>query len=225
MSAVAVGLVLLIYLVVPILLAVGRALSGEYDRSGELTWRAGSDLGHVVTDPVRTWLQAGAADLPVGWQLLWTLWCATGVTLFVSGTLTVRGARVGWLLFGLGTAAMVYAETPAASAWAAVGVTAAWWALGTLFVLRRPTAPRLRVEPDLTAQGHATRDACDLLDALAEAYSRDEARADTAARIRQVRTALLAPRIYPVVTRDEDDANHWRERLAAPLEDQSSALG
>lgn len=98
------------------------------------------ELARTVTVPVEGYLTSHGTGLPVSPAALMVGWyVAGGALLLLSGAVAARGARVGWVLFGLATAAMVYAGTPHPRQWIAVGIAAAWWTLLSIPALaRRP---------------------------------------------------------------------------------------
>jgi hypothetical protein len=109
-------------------LSILVALAVDVSRSG---------AARVVLVPVRTYLATHAEGLPVTPEALFPVWLICGGVLIVISLAGVVAARVGWILFGVGTGAMVWQATPAPSTWVAVGITAAWWSALSLFVFRR----------------------------------------------------------------------------------------
>lgn len=93
------------------------------------------DWGAVqaITVPVRGYFTAHAATLPITVETLWRAWAVTGVGLLVLSWTGSFGARVGWVLIGATTAAMVHAAAPAHGVHLSTGITAIAW--GVLSVL------------------------------------------------------------------------------------------
>jgi hypothetical protein len=141
---VAAGFVLLVigFVVFPLATAVASAIAGWTD-SG-VNWLAAWNLTEVVTDPVRRYLNENAGVLPTTPDVLWVAWLSAGMVLLLLSLYGSTGARIGWAMFGVGSAAMVWSETTRPGEWLAVGVVAAWWSMFSLFAYRR-RAPRDRI--------------------------------------------------------------------------------
>lgn len=159
------------FLVIPLLAALGAAVWGWSGK--RVRWLAAWDLTKVVTNPVRVYLTHHAVGLPANANVLWLAWLITGAVLLAFSLFGATGARVGWALYGVGTAAMVWAQTPALNRGLAVGITAAWWSVLSLLAYRRRAAPPSVVAiPQQTGAGHAaaapgtTRVFCDDLEAV-----------------------------------------------------------
>lgn len=88
-----------------------------------------SRLAAVITSPVHGYLTAHAGSLPVSAGALQTMWAAAGIGLWFASWAGSTGARIGWVLIGLATAAMAHTATPDPAAWLATGVTALTWGL------------------------------------------------------------------------------------------------
>lgn len=127
-------------------LAAGDIVAGA-------SWVGQQPLTHVITDPVHTYLTTHAPPLGLGAGLLWWCWAAIGLALLVLSWAGSVGARVGWVLIGAATAAMVHTTTPASGAWLATGITACAW--GLLSVLAFTGAGRARpIEIHTHPPGH-----------------------------------------------------------------------
>lgn len=101
---------------------------GLWDLAGSAAATA-SRLAAVITTPVHSYLAAHAGPLPVSASTLHTTWAATGIGLWFATWAGSTGARIGWVLIGLATAAMAHTATPDPAAWLATGVTALTWGL------------------------------------------------------------------------------------------------
>jgi len=86
-------------------------------------------ISHVITDPIRHYMALGANTLPVSASTLLVFWLVAAAGLWMASLLGVRGARLGWMVIGAATVAMVYAGTAPAGRGLAAGVAAAAWAL------------------------------------------------------------------------------------------------
>ncbi|MEU7428388.1 hypothetical protein [Streptomyces sp. NPDC040750] len=99
---------------------------------------AGDDTGlwGTVVHPVRVFLADQAAHLAVAPAALYAFWQLTGLLGLVGGFFGNAGARITWLLFGIGTLAMIWSAAPAGGRAAATGLAALMWALASIFALR-----------------------------------------------------------------------------------------
>ncbi|MFI9248051.1 hypothetical protein ACIGXF_37070 [Streptomyces sp. NPDC053086] len=108
----------------------------------------GSGLWGTVDHPVRVFLTDQAAHLAVAPAALYAFWQLTGLLGLVGGFLGNAGARIAWLLFGIGTLAMIWSAAPAGGRAAATGLAALMWALASIFALRGLTLrPIVRNHP------------------------------------------------------------------------------
>ena len=110
---------------------------------GGAEWVSSTAAADIVLQPVRRYLDSHATGLPVNADTLWWTWSATGLLLFVlSAFLRSTAARLGWVLFGAASTAMVYDAAAAPAQPVAAGVTVIWWVTLSFAALRRrrPTA-------------------------------------------------------------------------------------
>ncbi|MFD5513171.1 hypothetical protein ACFWIB_36225 [Streptomyces sp. NPDC127051] len=96
----------------------------------------GSGLWGTVDHPVRVFLADQATHLSVAPAALYAFWQLTGLLGLVGGFLGNAGARIAWLLFGIGSLAMIWSAAPAGGRAAATGLAALMWALASIFALR-----------------------------------------------------------------------------------------
>lgn len=96
----------------------------------------GSGLWGTVDHPIRLFLADQAAHLAVAPAALYAFWQLTGLLALVGGFFGNAGARIAWLLFGIGTLAMIWSAAPAGGRAAATGLAALMWALASIFALR-----------------------------------------------------------------------------------------
>ncbi|MFD9794236.1 hypothetical protein ACFWXK_25170 [Streptomyces sp. NPDC059070] len=122
----------------------------------------GRGLWGTVDHPVRVFLADQAAYLSVAPAALYAFWQLTGLVGLVGGFFGNAGARIAWLLFGIGSLAMIWSAAPAGGRAAATGLAALMWALASMFALRgltlRPVVhnhpPQYQFNPELHL--HAT---------------------------------------------------------------------
>ncbi|MFC8492957.1 hypothetical protein ACFUJU_19580 [Streptomyces sp. NPDC057235] len=96
----------------------------------------GSGLWGTVDHPIRVFLADQAAHLPVAPAALYAFWQLTGLLGLVGGFFGNAGARIAWLLFGIGSLAMIWSATPAGGRAAATGLASLMWALASIVALR-----------------------------------------------------------------------------------------
>ncbi|MEH0450307.1 hypothetical protein QA811_44050, partial [Streptomyces sp. B21-102] len=81
----------------------------------------GSGLWGTVDHPIRVFLADQAAHLAVAPAALYAFWQLTGLLGLVGGFFGNAGARIAWLLFGIGSLAMIWSAAPAGGRAAATG--------------------------------------------------------------------------------------------------------
>lgn len=96
----------------------------------------GSGLWGTVDHPVRVFFTDQAAHLAVAPAALYAFWQLTGLLGLVGGFFGNAGARIAWLLFGIGSLAMIWSATPVGGRAAATGLAALMWALASTVALR-----------------------------------------------------------------------------------------
>jgi hypothetical protein len=136
-------LALLVLIVGGLLVPAVRGLAGFVVQGAD--WARGTAAADIVLQPVRRFLDAHAAGLPINEDTLWWTWCASGIALFVAATLTrSHASRLGWILYGAATTAMVYNAAAAPTQPVSAGITALWWTgLSVVALRRRSTTPRV----------------------------------------------------------------------------------
>ncbi|MEU5599212.1 hypothetical protein [Streptomyces sp. NPDC020298] len=128
---------------------IGYTLAGLIYRLILCMQNAGG-LAATINQPVRQYLAAHTAQLPVSAGIAITVWQAVGVGAFVLGILRATGARLIWTGWGAATALMVWAGTPASGRPVAVGFAVLAWAVLSAPVLRGLSlAPTLRMQADV----------------------------------------------------------------------------
>ncbi|MBG0822989.1 hypothetical protein HS048_19830 [Planomonospora sp. ID91781] len=92
----------------------------------------------VFTRPVHSYLTEHAGGLAVTVEQIEWAWAVAGCAMWLPAVLWRSwGARVGWTLYGIAGLTMVAAGSAPQTRWAATGVTAAYWVVLTLPMLRR----------------------------------------------------------------------------------------
>ncbi|GAA2767538.1 hypothetical protein GCM10010103_65800 [Streptomyces paradoxus] len=112
------------------------ALKGLSDVPATSAAGDGSGLWGTVDQPVRLFLANQAAHLAVAPAALYAFWQLTGLLGLVGGFFGNAGARIAWLLFGIGSLAVIWSAAPAGGRAAATGLAALMWALASIFALR-----------------------------------------------------------------------------------------
>jgi hypothetical protein len=139
------GVVMLLYWlvngIVTIVLGVAGGIGNTTSASGQHL--ATSALTRTITGPVHTYLDQHTAGLPVSAHTLWQAWLWATSALFVLAVAGSRGARLGWIITGATTTAMVYAGTPGGGRALAAGLTLTAWAVLSVPAFNRlfPTSP------------------------------------------------------------------------------------
>jgi hypothetical protein len=122
-------------LIVPLVRLIAHGIAAGLHAGAD--WATHWTGARLVLDPVHRYLDAHAAGLPVTSATLWWTWCAAGIGLFALAVLfRANAARLGWVLYGLASAAMAWAASPAPSRPIVAGVAGLWWTVLALFALR-----------------------------------------------------------------------------------------
>ncbi|MFI9176134.1 hypothetical protein [Streptomyces lincolnensis] len=133
-GALAAGAVLgILTLLVILKVAVPRAInwSTHQDWSWATQWAA------TLTDPVRAYLDAHTAGLPVTATSAFGIWLGIGAASLVLAWATgAVGARLTWFAHGVATVFMVWASSPPAGRTVAAGLAVLAWTGLSLFALR-----------------------------------------------------------------------------------------
>lgn len=138
--AVGAGLLLVALLIYGLLVPLIRWLAGVITHAVDngVGWLHHWNITHVVLDPVRAYLTAHATGLPISAATLWWTWCAAGTSFFTFALLwRAVAARIGWILFGAASVAMVWASTSGPARETTAGIAALWWTVLSLLALRR----------------------------------------------------------------------------------------
>ncbi|MFD7667777.1 hypothetical protein [Streptomyces sp. NPDC059788] len=113
--------------------AVPRAI----DWAQAQDWHQLIEWARTISEPVHDYLAAHTTGLPVTPATAYTLWQSIGLASLAAGFLTrATGARLTWLAHGIATAAMVWAQAPAAGRWVATGLTVLAWTAASTLALR-----------------------------------------------------------------------------------------
>lgn len=140
-AGVGVVLMLIVPVVRGLLFAAGDAIAAL---SG---WAHEQAYAQIVLAPVRRYLDTHAEGLPIPAATLWWTWCITGMVLLAMCLLHVVAARIGWVLYGAATTAMVASATPGPGRWIAAAVSGAWWVLLSIPAFGRHRASPVLVLP------------------------------------------------------------------------------
>lgn len=97
----------------------------------------------VVDQPIRSYIAAHSASLPISASTVYTVWQVVGLFGLVGGFFRSSGARLTWTAFGASSIAMVYSAAPADGRTIATGLAVLAWTAASAFALRgltlRPT--------------------------------------------------------------------------------------
>ncbi|MFJ3567206.1 hypothetical protein [Streptomyces diastaticus] len=97
----------------------------------------------VVDQPIRSYIAAHSASLPINASTVYTVWQAAGLFGLVGGFARSSGARLTWTAWGAASIAMVYSAAPADGRTIATGLAVLAWTAASTLALRgltlRPT--------------------------------------------------------------------------------------
>ncbi|MFB8415330.1 hypothetical protein ACFC63_07430 [Streptomyces albidoflavus] len=97
----------------------------------------------VVDQPIRSYIAARSASLPISASTVYTVWQAIGLFGLVGGFFRSSGARLTWTAWGAASIAMVYSAAPADGRTIATGLAVLAWTAASALALRgltlRPT--------------------------------------------------------------------------------------
>ncbi|MGW5679038.1 hypothetical protein ACWEV4_28840 [Streptomyces sp. NPDC003860] len=119
-----------------------------------------SGVWATIDNPIRSYIAAHSAGLPISGATVYTLWRFTGLFCLVAGFFTRNnGVRLTWTAWGAAGIAMVWTTTPDTSRTVATAVALLAWTLASAFALRglnlRPRvftnvgAPQITVQPEI----------------------------------------------------------------------------
>ncbi|MFF1593140.1 hypothetical protein ACFVY0_34225 [Streptomyces sp. NPDC058286] len=98
----------------------------------------------TIDNPIRSYIAAHCADLPISGSTVYTLWRFTGLFCLVAGFFTrSNGVRLTWTAWGAASIAMVWTTTLDTSRIVAAGVALLAWTLASAFALRGLKCPRV----------------------------------------------------------------------------------
>ncbi|MGK5628550.1 hypothetical protein [Streptomyces sp. URMC 123] len=116
----------------------------------------------VIDQPIRSYIAAHCAGLPISASTVYTLWQVTGLFSLVAGFITrSNGIRLTWTAWGIAGMAMVWTTTPDTSRTVATAIAVLAWTFASAFALRglnlRPRvysfvhagAPQITVQPQI----------------------------------------------------------------------------
>ncbi|MFD7532241.1 hypothetical protein ACFV8E_32380 [Streptomyces sp. NPDC059849] len=136
-----------------ILTAVPNVQIGDSTSTG--VWAA-------IDNPVRSYIAAHSAGLPISASTVYTLWQVTGLFSLIGGFITrSNGIRLTWSCWGFAGIAMVWTTTPDTSRTVATAIAALAWTIASALALRglnlRPRvfstvhtgAPQITIQPQI----------------------------------------------------------------------------
>lgn len=221
---------LITFVIIPIVAAIGASVGGAAAvRAGAgASWLAGLDLMAVVTDAIGAWFDSRTAGLDLDPGLLVTIWWISVAAAFgLAFLFKSRGAQLAWILQGAAAAAMAWSVTEPPSQATAAGIVLFWWAIGSVFALRRGTVRRVVAvatddpkppvlhSSDQAVSRSSLRAAADLLDAVGDVFDGADPRAaEIGQEVRELRRSLVPPREYGPLPSEHEAREGWRARMA-----------
>ncbi|MGW4985258.1 hypothetical protein [Streptomyces mirabilis] len=116
----------------------------------------------TIDNPVRSYIAAHSAGLPISASTVYTLWQVTGLFSPIAGFITrSNGVRLTWAAWGCAGVAMVWTTTPDTSRTVATAIAVLAWTFASAFALRglnlRPRvfttihtgSPQITVQPQI----------------------------------------------------------------------------
>ncbi|MET9427918.1 MULTISPECIES: hypothetical protein [unclassified Streptomyces] len=116
----------------------------------------------TIDNPIRSYIAAHSAGLPISASTVYTLWQITGLFSLIAGFITrSNGIRLTWTAWGIAGMAMVWTTTPDTSRTIATAIAVLAWTIASVFALRglnlRPRvfasvhtgAPQITVKPEI----------------------------------------------------------------------------
>ncbi|MGW6463675.1 hypothetical protein [Streptomyces rubiginosohelvolus] len=120
----------------------------------------------VVDQPIRTYIAAHSAALPISASTVYTVWQVVGLFGLVGGFVRSSGARITWTAWGAASIAMVHSAAPADGRAIATGLAVLAWTVASALALRgltlRPSvfihnaAPAIDIRPEIHVPTPAT---------------------------------------------------------------------
>ncbi|TVL88468.1 hypothetical protein [Streptomyces sp. SAJ15] len=102
--------------------------------------QVGADTSHgvfaVVDQPIRTYIAAHSAALPISASTVYTVWQLVGIFGLVGGFFRSSGARLTWTAWGAASIAMVWDAAPDQGRTIATGLAVLAWTVTSTFALR-----------------------------------------------------------------------------------------
>ncbi|MFB7211051.1 hypothetical protein [Streptomyces sp. NPDC056255] len=105
----------------------------------------------VVDQPIRSYIAAHTASLPITASTVYTVWQVVGLFGLIGGFARSSGARLTWTAWGAASIAMVYSTAPADGRTIATGLAVLAWTAASALALRGLT---LRPEVFIHNAGH-----------------------------------------------------------------------
>ncbi|WP_310727918.1 hypothetical protein [Streptomyces sp. N2A] len=113
----------------------------------------------VVDQPIRSYIAAHSASLPISASTLYTIWQLVGIFGLIGGFFRSSGARLTWTAWGAASIAMVYSAAPTDGRTIATVLAVLAWTAASAFALRgltlRPSlfihnaAPGIEIRPEI----------------------------------------------------------------------------
>lgn len=113
----------------------------------------------VVDQPIRSYIAAHSAGLPISASTVYTLWQIVGLFGLAGGFFRSSGARITWTAWGAASVAMVYSAAPADGRTIATGLAVLAWTAASALALHgltlRPSlfihtaSPSIDIRPEI----------------------------------------------------------------------------
>ncbi|MFI8343950.1 hypothetical protein ACIF8W_28315 [Streptomyces sp. NPDC085639] len=97
---------------------------------------ASDEFWGVLDNPIRTYIAAHSAALPISASTVYIVWQLVGLFGLIGGFTGSSGARITWTAWGAASIAMVHSATPVEGRTIATGVAVLAWSAASAFALR-----------------------------------------------------------------------------------------
>ncbi|WP_172898781.1 hypothetical protein [Actinoplanes sp. SE50/110] len=140
---IAIGMVstpLLLFVAIPLVLALLDAVTSAGNQTGEMDrtiqWMFVIEVAPFLTEPIREFIDARAAELSVSADVLWSAWQFTALAILVAGFTGVLWARIARLGLCLSIGGMLWVTTTGLHRQATLSFTLAWLMLEVVLSIR-----------------------------------------------------------------------------------------
>ncbi|MGH3648050.1 MAG: hypothetical protein ACRDTM_12850 [Micromonosporaceae bacterium] len=137
-AAIVLGIVLAVaFAVLWLLGAILAGIISVISWTGHTLGDLAEPAARTITDPIRSYIEAHAAQVPMGADTIWWIWVAVTLGTFILASVGASGARVGWAAMGIASTAMVWAGSAPDGRNLAAGIALATWSVLSIAAFNR----------------------------------------------------------------------------------------